>query len=164
VAQLTYRAPSIYAFVPHDADPAGFRTLGVVLAAAAALGLCCLVIARRAALTHDRVVTLAAAFALGLPFLLPGMHERYFFLADVLTVLLAIHRPRLWPVPLLVQAGSLLAYAPYLLGRAVFPLTVAAGLMLIALLIVAHDLVAPQREQVSRPLADRRELLPAHRA
>ena len=174
VTALTYRAPTIYAFVPAGADDGSFRTLGVVLAVAAALGVCWLVIARGGGLGHDRVITLAAVFAIGLPFLLPGMHERYFFLADVLTVLLAVHRPRLWFVPLLVQAGSLLAYAPYLLGRSLFPLEVPAALMLVALVAVGYRLVADvtardaddllaELAELSYPAADRPELLPAHR-
>jgi Gpi18-like mannosyltransferase len=37
------------------------------------------------------------------PFVLPSMHERYFYLADVLTLILAFYLPRqLWFVPIIV--------------------------------------------------------------
>ena len=71
-----------------------------------------------------------------MPFTLPGMHERYFFLADVLSVVPAFYRPRLWYVPLLVQTSSLLAYEAYLFHAQSVPLPALAGLMLAALLIV----------------------------
>jgi hypothetical protein len=39
------------------------------------------------------------------------MHERYFYLAEVLTVIAAFYLPRrLWYVPVLVQVASFLAY------------------------------------------------------
>jgi Gpi18-like mannosyltransferase len=71
-------------------------------------------IASRVDLDATRIVTASAVFAIGVPFVLPGMHERYFYLADVLTVVLAFYRPRLWFVPLLVQTASLLSYLPFL--------------------------------------------------
>jgi len=62
-------------------------------------------------LTTTRVVLLGATSATLVPFLLPSMHERYFYLAEVLTVIAAFYLPRrLWHVPVLVQVASFLAY------------------------------------------------------
>jgi hypothetical protein len=85
------------------------------------------------------------------------MHERYFFLADVLTVVLAFYRPRLWFVPLIVQAASLLSYLPFLFwdephGPFV-SLKVLATMMLAALLITGyallHDLKSGKETEAS---------------
>lgn len=51
------------------------------------------------------------------PFLLPGMHERYYFAADVLSLLYAYARTNGWVVAVLIQFGSLLSYVPYLYQR-----------------------------------------------
>ena len=48
-----------------------------------------------------------------MPFLLPKMHERYFFVADLMTLTLAFVDPRLWVTVPLFQVGSLLSYLPY---------------------------------------------------
>jgi Gpi18-like mannosyltransferase len=48
------------------------------------------------------------------PFLLPKMHDRYFFAADVLSFVLALRDRRWIPVAVLVQIGSLSAYIAYL--------------------------------------------------
>jgi hypothetical protein len=62
-------------------------------------------------LTTTKVVLLGATSAVLVPFLLPSMHERYFYLAEVLTVIAAFYVPRrLWYVPVLVQVSSFLAY------------------------------------------------------
>jgi hypothetical protein len=86
------------------------------------------------------------------------MHERYFFLADVLSVALAFYRPRLWFVPLLVQTSSLLAYEAYLFHAESVPLPAQAGLMLAALLIVGfvllRDAARPAAARSVRPSAE----------
>lgn len=172
IPSLTSRAPSIYAFVPAGAQADTVRTLGYILTAAIILGLCYILFVR-----NFETIAAAALFAVAVPFFLPGMHERYFFLADVLTVIYAIHRPRLWPVPLLVQAASLICYQPYLFGGrtpAMLPLEVPATLMLAALVMLAHDVlkqafdfkdeVPDTPEELSRPVEARREPLPARPA
>jgi Gpi18-like mannosyltransferase len=51
------------------------------------------------------------------PFLLPGMHERYFFPADVLALAYAVAVPRGWVVVALMQFASAFSYCPFLFGR-----------------------------------------------
>ena len=48
-----------------------------------------------------------------MPFLLPYMHDRYLYLADVLTLAWAFALPCRVPVPVLVQLASLSAYLTY---------------------------------------------------
>jgi Gpi18-like mannosyltransferase len=109
--ELSLNAPSIYQFLPANADAAVIRPLGVAVTGLVISGLCLGVLLSRVRLTTTRIVLLAAASAVLMPFLLPSMHERYFYLAEVLTVLAAFFLPRrLWYVPLLVQTASFLAY------------------------------------------------------
>ncbi len=58
------------------------------------------------------------------PFLLPGMHERYFFAADVLAVVYALGAARGWVVVLLMQFASGFAYFSFLFGTAPIPETI----------------------------------------
>jgi Gpi18-like mannosyltransferase len=120
-AGLSLHAPSIFAFLPESAMtdpfyPMGQRvhtltTMGYAFTAALVLGVCYVLVSRQADL-----LTVAAFFAVLVPYTLPGMHERYFYLGDVLTVVLACYRPRLWYVAVLVQVASLGAYTPPLFG------------------------------------------------
>ncbi len=59
----------------------------------------------------------ATFLALATPFFMPGMHERYFFLADLLSLVLAFYLPKLWYVPVLVQTSSFLSYLPFMYGN-----------------------------------------------
>ena len=63
---------------------------------------------------------------LAVPFLLPEMHERYFYLADVLAILAAFHVRRFWPVAVVVNLCSVLSYAPFLWNRSVVALPLVA--------------------------------------
>lgn len=58
---------------------------------------------------RTRVVMAALCVTLA-PFLLPKMHDRYFFMADVVSLLLLLLPGRLRCVPLLLQAASLSVY------------------------------------------------------
>jgi hypothetical protein len=54
------------------------------------------------------LLLLAVTVAAAMPYVLPKMHERYFFLADILAYALAISRPRPWTifVAVAIQLGS----------------------------------------------------------
>jgi Gpi18-like mannosyltransferase len=165
VPLLTQNAPSVYAFLPVTGDIGTVRTLGDLFTAIVVLGVIYTLIAGRVELDNERIVTAAAFFALVVPFLLPGMHERYFYLADVLTLVLAFYRPRLWPVALLVEASSLLSYLHYLLlgipHGALVPPAVCAAMMLAAALTIGYTLLHDLRP-VSQP-AELPEPLPTRR-
>ncbi len=152
VPNLTSNAPSIYVYLPVGTRLDTVKLLGAIFTAALILGICYVLVARRIALTPRRVVTAAATFTILMPYTLPGMHERYFYLADVMTVVLAFYRPRLWYVPLLVQVSSLLSYAPFLFGRSerlIDPM-ILGTLMLGALVVTTYSLL---RDAAIAPVA-----------
>ncbi len=143
---LTYNAASFYQWLPGTA-PRWWGTVGYLLAGSAAIAAAAWALRRRDGLDGSTILVLAAALAISTPFFLPSMHDRYFYLADVLTVIAACVRPRLWPTAVAVQAGSLLAYLRYLWGIGV-PLwlattSVAAGLVWIVWHLHASSGSAP---------------------
>ena len=72
------------------------------------------------------MVLLAATVALTVPFLLPEMHERYFYLADVMCIVAAGYRPKLCWVAVLATLCSLATYATFLWNVTVVDLGVVA--------------------------------------
>lgn len=52
--------------------------------------------------------------AVAIPYFLPHMHERYFYLADMFSVIYAFYVPRHWYVPILVVLSSFIAYSAFL--------------------------------------------------
>jgi Gpi18-like mannosyltransferase len=124
---LTLGAANIYQFITTNDGTGTLRKAGIVLTGLVLLALTALVLLRRAGrkwpwigrrrpeLTQNRMVLLATVSVIIVPYLLPAMHERYFYLADVFSVLAAFHLPRrLWYLPVLVQTASFGSYWQYL--------------------------------------------------
>ena len=97
-------------------------------------------------ITPDMTLDFAVFCAILLPFVMPKMHERYFFLADVLCVLYAVKYSRRRFLPLLAAGASLTSYASYLMRQVPIDQRVSALMMLAALLIMGYDLLAQMRK------------------
>ncbi len=123
----TWNAPTPYAWLPNGAGEVWLYA-GLAVAAAVALGFGVWLLARRRPLSPGQVLRLAATATLVVPILLPEMHERYFYLAEVLTVLAAFVDRRYAVVAAALQLASVSTYLGYLYGRPLVPLEVAAGL------------------------------------
>lgn len=146
---LSVSAQSIFAFLqPLSLSPMITSLafwLGVIGAALVGL-LVALRMKRVPQLRAEEVILLSLAAALLIPYLLPRMHERYFYLADLLSVLYAFYRPKRAFVAVLVVLASLLSYMPFLSGQVGFlswahvDLRVPALLLLIPIAFVIADL------------------------
>ncbi|MET0235513.1 MAG: hypothetical protein ABW224_12790 [Kibdelosporangium sp.] len=149
--QLTLNAPNVYQFLDITTTSDAWRTGGILLTGLLVLAVILGVVFLRVTMTVGRVVLLAAAFAILVPFFLPAMHERYFYLADVLSVVAAFYFPRrLWPVPVLVQFASFFSYLPFLFGGRgddgiVVDFPWLAGAMLVALALVGWETAVRSR-------------------
>jgi Gpi18-like mannosyltransferase len=92
---------------------------------------------RRRELDATGIVALALLSACLVPFLLPKMHERFFFLADVLAFALALLRQdrRSAVIFCLVEGASVLAYAGVMVKMPLLPV-IGAPIMLAAILLL----------------------------
>ncbi len=137
---MTLNAPSCWALISSDyfseMDPAP-----VLLAGAAVLLLLFIFLRRKDTLSTGDLTDLALIFALAIPWLLPRMHERYFYLAETLSIVCAARHPRRWPAAFVLLLGGFLVYRNYLFGGStVFTLeqlSVAYGAVLCYLIYAA---------------------------
>lgn len=95
--------------------------------------------------TQDMTLDMALFFAIFLPFVMPKIHERYFFLADMLAVLYAFRYRNRRFVPVLVVTASLMCYMPYITRQRPVDERWLALMMLGALVIVSRDLLTKMR-------------------
>ncbi len=111
---LSANAPNLYLFIPNCYYET-VRFIGLVLSAIVVNLLGFVIFLTRSKLKREEwLVASASISVLIMPFVLPGMHERYFFAADVLSIIYAFYFPKQWYVPLIVQFASLFSYFPYL--------------------------------------------------
>lgn len=114
---LTLNAPNVYQYLGTSVTSSALRIAGILVTGFLVLALVVAVWWRGVQLTATRIVLAATVSVLLVPYFLPAMHERYFFLADALTVVAAFYLPRkLWALPVLEQFASFFAYLPFLLG------------------------------------------------
>lgn len=101
-------------------------------------------------ITPDFLLQVSLLLLILVPFLLPHMHERYFFPADVFALLYAIRRPKRFYVPILVVGASFLTYLPFLFGEEPVPLVVCAAMMGSALVLMAKQLYTDAKAAENR--------------
>ena len=112
---LNYNSPSLFAFFPYGAqlDEALWAAAAVVLAFLVVLAVLLALLAVRRRVSDLALLTAGAVLAIGVPFFLPYMHDRYLYLADALTLTWAFAAPRRAPAAALVELSSLSAYLIY---------------------------------------------------
>lgn len=82
-----------------------------------ALGLLFAWKASRGKIEDETLLMAALVSVLILPQFLPHMHNRYFFAADVFTIVLAAWRPAYWPAAVIMQFNSIVTYLSFLWPR-----------------------------------------------
>ena len=88
---------------------------------------------------------LALFFAIFLPFVMPKIHERYFFIADMFSILYAARYKDRRFMPLLVVSASMMSYLPYLTRQRPVDERVLGLMMLAALVVVSRDILRKMR-------------------
>ena len=114
---LALNAPSVFAFFPLITPYQPYAVIGMVLALLFLLALFWHAFKQREKIDDVALAAYAAVITLGLPWLLPAMHDRYFYTAEVFALLYVAFRPKLWPLALLALTGSLGCYHAYLTAR-----------------------------------------------
>ena len=148
---LNYNSPSAFALLHGNVDEKLFSYIGIGCAFLFCVIVFIALFFRRRSLSNRLLIAAALLFAVGVPFLLPHMHDRYFYAADVLSLSLAVVSPWLFPVPVCVSFASLLGYHAYLRMRYLLPMRYGSFALIIALVltIVYMSVCVHQRKHSS---------------
>ena len=117
---LVSQAANLYELMPWDWYV--WRPWFLAFAAGVLLAVTLAIARTKTAITPERIVLLAAFSVLLVPYVTPNMHDRYFFPADLLCIVLAFFRPRLWYAPVVVILVSYNNYFQYLHNVELVPL------------------------------------------
>ena len=148
---LTLGATNLYQWLPGVPFEPFFKA-GLALAVVSAVAFMIALARRFPDGLGSPVLLQAALLSLVLmPYLLPAMHERYFFAADALAVAYAFTVRRGWMVAALIQFASAFTYLPYLFHVEPVPRSVLAAVMGVALGRLIRELFAARTGAVPRP-------------
>ena len=141
--RLTLEMPNLYQWIPgryYSWYPL-ITALGIAFAALVVIVIAILVYKSRVEMTENLLVYLATFSVLIMPFILPKMHDRYYFPAEVIAIVLAFYLPKYWYTPMIIGMTSLLAYLRYLYDVTLIPLTQLAFVPLALVAVLGWQLL-----------------------
>jgi len=147
---LNYNAPSLTSIL-NSGDPEQVSKLLVFSAFVFMLAVLVLALIKRTGLDSTLIVGFAALLVIGIPYLLPHMHDRYFYLAGVFAVVLACYNPKYIAMPLLAELASLHCYCAYLKGFYIVHPKYGGLAMLIVLIMAVVFVLTYRNEDESLP-------------
>jgi len=106
--RLTMNAANIWVFAPGVPYTIGV-VVGLVLGAACGLALSVFIM-RSKREGPDFILLVACASLMLMPYLLPKMHDRYFYAFELASIALACLNPRYLPVAVIAQVDGVLSY------------------------------------------------------
>ena len=139
---LAMTAATVYTWMPDVGLTQKYFTFtGVVFAAALSFLFAILTYKSQAKLTNPLLLKLALVSVLFVPFFLPKMHDRYFFPADVISIIFAFYFPEFFYVPVVIILSSFFAYQSTLFLIVPIPYSFLAAANFIILVIIGMDAV-----------------------
>jgi len=140
-APLALKAPTFYQWVSTQ-ETGDWVQMGMILATLIVALVSFLAVRSRQPITAEIVLKLALIFAVAIPFFLPYMHERYFYLADVVSIVYAFYFPRYFYVAIIEQLCSCMSVIPSLFAKdPMFNLAYVAFAVLFLIVVTLADLV-----------------------
>ncbi len=115
--KLWYNAPSAWRFFS-SSRPAEYNTTAIFIGIGAVVIFTMLALTLSKKMNSRQLLKLFFLSALFVPFVLPRMHERYYYMAEILGLIYFMYDRRKWYVPVVLTFSSLCSYTNALIGDA----------------------------------------------
>jgi Gpi18-like mannosyltransferase len=138
--QLTMQCPNFYHLFNTDAynEIVG---AGKLIALITCFAMVFYAFKSRKSLDKTMILKLGVFNALIVVYFLPNMHERYFFVADIMSIVLAFYSPRLFYMPIVIGFSSLLSYLQFLRGEPLVDFKILAAAITVIIVLLARELI-----------------------
>jgi Gpi18-like mannosyltransferase len=120
---LTLNAPNPYLWVSNRYFNS-LAPLGILLTILILTSFILIINRIKFQVTAAIIVQIALISVLIVPYCLPKMHERYFFAADILSIIYGFYFPHYFFVPMTITFVSAMSYFPFLLGPVILPMSI----------------------------------------
>lgn len=135
--RLAANVPNLYQWIPNELYDI-FYPAGLIWTLAIILMFSVGVYKSKEKITTNTMIQLATLSLVFMPYFLPKMHDRYFFPADVISIVFGFYFPQYFYIPIVVGMISLFSYFPFLFGREVIPLSLLAVVPIVIIVILLH--------------------------
>lgn len=153
---LSMAAPNIYSFMyktltTNDSVASHLVPAATVFGLVLILVVCVIIFATQKDYSFENIIKISFFITLFAPYVLPKMHDRYFYIAEVLAILYIVINPKKWYISLLAVGGTFQGYNLYLfntyyLGDRDFNMIIGATLIMAALILLGYDLFKKKNE------------------
>lgn len=109
---LSFNAPNVWDLFAQSSITE-FETMALYIALAVLIIFTGYCIGFRKEMTDNQLVTLFFLSTFIAPFILPKMHERYFYMAEIFAIVYFMYDRRKWYVPVTITLASLTSYLRY---------------------------------------------------
>ena len=149
---LNYNSSSVFSLIPWGAEVNEelLSELGIVLAFLFLFLLYLHCWLRRRELDNRELLICSLLIAVAVPWFLPHMHDRYFFIADALSVAVAFAVAPLCFVPVLCSFASGICYYAYLKMRFLLPLSYGGISLLLVLVSLLISLMTKNTKKIKK--------------
>ncbi|MCX7749401.1 MAG: hypothetical protein N2645_21285 [Clostridia bacterium] len=144
--KLQMNAPNIYQWIVKEPYEL-LKISGIVFAFLLVLYILFAAYKKMEGMDKEEILKLALTFSLVVPFVLPGMHERYFFIADLISIIYAFYFPKRAFIAVLVNFASLFSYIPYLYYKTPIKFSFLAVVLLLAVIFAIVDLFSGRKDE-----------------
>lgn len=146
---LSLNAPSFWSMIDNSYYER-LSTAAVLLAMILTIFFLLYMLPKAKKLTDRQMLELSMILSLMIPWLLPKMHERYFYLAEMLSLCYVGIFHRRIPVAVVIMTGGFLAYHLYLFGEMpILSLANVAAIYGITLLYIVYRLFQQKAKELS---------------
>lgn len=136
--KLSKNAANLFFFFENQSSYKPVLYIGISLAAVLLI-IWVLIYGLRKYEINKSILVFSALVSVALvPFILPKMHDRYFYPADIFSIVMAFFFPQFWFVPIAYQFISLTSYLPYLFdvrSEIIMPFAIAVNTIIVLFLL-----------------------------
>lgn len=136
--KLTLNMANIYSFF-HSGENDMIRTAGIIFTLFIFAMIFCFIIYKKKKLSNLNIVTLSLLSVLISTYFLPGMHDRYVYLAVVLSVIYVVMKKSNFYVAIILMFNSFINYVRYLWAYNVVDAKIISAMQFIILICVLVD-------------------------
>jgi Gpi18-like mannosyltransferase len=134
-SRLVLNAPTIYAIIPMN------NIIGIILMTGILAIITFIILSLKNNCSKQTQLLLCLMCTTVVPFILPHMHERYFYMAEVFVILYIVTDPKKWVMAVLIIFPSVITYTNYLYGKDNFSLQLLTVIMGIGVLYIQKELL-----------------------
>lgn len=99
------------------------------------------IVSKKPKLDQNKIILISLFYLLLIPFFLPHMHERYYFYAEIVSIIYLFIEPKKFYYTIIISSVSLYSYLPFLFNTEIISLSILALAILFILCDLGYNLL-----------------------